>query len=52
MLLDAPALSRLSGDERLLITQMKGKTVALIYRAVVPGTKEPVPFSSPSRTIG
>ncbi len=40
-----------AGDERLLITQVKGKTLALLYRAVVPGTKEPVPFSSPWRTI-
>ena len=39
------------GDVRLLITQLKGKTLALLYRAVVPGTKEPVPFSSPWRTI-
>ena len=40
-----------AGDERLLITQIKGQTLALLYRAVVPGTKEPVPFSSPWRTI-
>ncbi len=40
-----------AGDERLLVTQIKGKTLALLYRAVVPGTKEPVPFSSPWRTI-
>ena len=40
-----------AGDVRLLITQVNGKTLALLYRAVVPGTKEPVPFSSPSRTI-
>ena len=39
------------GDARLLVTQVKGKTVAVLYRAVVPGTKEPVPFSSPWRTI-
>ena len=39
------------GDARLLVTQVKGKTVAALYRAVVPGTKEPVPFSSPWRTI-
>ena len=30
---------------------MKGKTLALLYRAVVPGTEDPVPFSSPWRTI-
>jgi hypothetical protein len=40
-----------AGDQRLLVTQVKGKTVALVYRAVVPGTKTPVPFSSPWRTI-
>jgi hypothetical protein len=40
-----------AGDQRLLITQVKGRTLALLYRAVVPGTTEPVPFSSPWRTI-
>jgi hypothetical protein len=40
-----------AGDQRLLVTQLKGQTHALLYRAVVPGTKEPVPFSSPWRTI-
>ena len=39
------------GDLRLLVTQVQGKTLAVLYRAVVPGTKEPVPFSSPWRTI-
>ena len=39
------------GDQRLLVTQVAGKTRALLYQAVVPGTKEPVPFSSPWRTI-
>ena len=39
------------GDQRLLITQVKGKTRALLYRARVPGTAAPVPFSSPHRTI-
>lgn len=39
------------GDSRLLVTQVKGKTVAALYRAVVPGTRDPVPFSSPWRTI-
>ncbi len=47
-----PARSRpVVGDARLLITQVSGRTLALLYRAVVPGTKEPVPFSSPWRTI-
>jgi hypothetical protein len=39
------------GDERLLITQVKGQTRALLYRGKVPGTKEPVAFSSPWRTL-
>ena len=39
------------GDMRLLITQVKGETKAVLYRPVVPGTKEPVPFSSPWRTV-
>lgn len=39
------------GDLRLLIAQVNGKIVAQVYRAVVPGTKVPVPFSSPWRTI-
>jgi len=39
------------GDIRFLVTQVKGKTLALVYRAVVPGTAKPVPFSSPWRTI-
>jgi hypothetical protein len=44
---DRPA----AGDVRLLVTQVKGQTRAALYRAVVPGTREPVPFSSPWRTI-
>ena len=39
------------GDLRLLVTLVQGKPRGLIYRPVVPGTKEPVPFSSPWRTI-
>ncbi|MCW3051847.1 MAG: repeat containing protein, partial [Chthonomonadales bacterium] len=39
------------GDVRLLVTLIKGKPHALLYRAVVPGTKEPVAFRSPSRGI-
>jgi hypothetical protein len=44
-------LGAVEGGERLLVTMVKGKPLALLYRAVVPGTKTPVPFSSPSRTI-
>jgi hypothetical protein len=42
-----------AGDCRLLISVMNGKPQALLYRAVVPGTRteDKVPFSSPSRTI-
>jgi hypothetical protein len=40
-----------AGDARLIITKAKNKTVAMLYRAVVPGTTDPVPFSSPWRTI-
>lgn len=41
-----------SGDVRLLVTQVKGKTVAVLYRPIVPGTTtEPISFSSPLRTI-
>ena len=36
---------------RYRLTPLKGKTLAMLYRAVVPGTKEPVRFSSPWRTI-
>ena len=48
---DANRREPVAGDERLLVTIVKGKPLALLYRAVVPGTKEPVPFSSPWRTI-
>lgn len=42
-----------AGDLRLLVTLIKGKPHALLYRAVVPGTKEAdkIPFSSPWRTV-
>lgn len=43
----APAV----GDQRLLVTMVKGKPIAMLYRAKVPGTKQPVAFSSPWRTI-
>jgi hypothetical protein len=39
------------GDDRLLVSQVNGKKIALLYRAVVADTKDPVPFSSPWRTI-
>jgi hypothetical protein len=39
------------GDVRLLVTRVKGKLLATLYRPVAPGAKTPVPFSSPWRTI-
>ena len=48
---DPKRLHPVAGDERLLVTQVKGKTVAMLYRAIVPGTTDPVPFSSPWRTV-
>ncbi len=43
----------IAGDMRLLVTLVKGRPSALLYRAVVPGTRDAdkVPFSSPWRTI-
>ncbi|EMI55826.1 NHL repeat-containing protein [Rhodopirellula sallentina] len=38
-------------DQRLLVTLVKGKMRAVLYRAKVPGTTDPVAFSSPWRTI-
>jgi hypothetical protein len=43
--------SPVAGDARLLVSKVKGRTVATLYRAVVPGATDPVPFSSPWRTI-
>ncbi|HTJ30792.1 MAG TPA: hypothetical protein VL346_09840, partial [Acidobacteriaceae bacterium] len=40
-----------AGDLRLLVYQVNGRTHATLYRPVVKGTTNPVPFSSPSRTI-
>jgi len=41
-----------AGDVRLLVTRVKGKPVAVLYRPVAPGSsQEPFPFSSPLRTI-
>lgn len=39
------------GDQRLLVTRVKGQTRALVYRAKVPGTREPMAFSSPWRSV-
>jgi hypothetical protein len=48
---DPKRTTPVAGDLRLLVTVVKGQPKAVLYRAVVPGTKEPVPFSSPWRTI-
>jgi hypothetical protein len=48
---DADRTTPVPGDQRLLITQVTSETRALLYRAKVPGTKEPVPFSSPWRSV-
>ena len=40
-----------AGDVRLVVTRVKDKILAVLYRPVAPGVKEPVPFSSPWRTI-
>lgn len=39
------------GDVRLLVALVKGKPMAVAYRPVVPGTKEPVAFRSPWRAV-
>ncbi len=40
------------GDQRLIVSRVKGKTVAILYQPVAPGAQsEPVAFSSPLRTI-
>ncbi len=38
-------------DQRLLITMIKGKPRAMLYRAKVAGTAQPIAFSSPWRSI-
>ncbi|MBV9467990.1 MAG: hypothetical protein JOZ57_01945, partial [Abitibacteriaceae bacterium] len=41
-----------AGDVRLLVTRVKGKTTAVLYRPVAPGTAtEPITFASPIRTL-
>ena len=40
-----------AGDQRLLITTVGERTLAILYRQVVDGPKQPTPFSSPSRTV-
>lgn len=40
-----------AGDLRLLVYRVNGQIKATLYRPVVPGAKNPVPFASPLRTI-
>jgi len=41
------------GNQRLLVTLVQGKPVAMLYRQTVPGTplEQRVPFASPTRTV-
>jgi len=39
------------GDRRLLFSKLDGNPVAVLYRAQVPNAKNPVGFSSPTRTV-
>ncbi len=49
---DPKRKSAAAGDVRLLVAQVKGKTMAVLYRPVAAGAKaEPVQFSSPLRTV-
>jgi hypothetical protein len=48
---DASRAQAADGDIRLIVTKVGDRTWAVLYRPVSPGTKEPVPFSSPWRTI-
>lgn len=49
---DAKRSKPVAGDLRLVVTLVKGRPMAALYRAVVPGEKgAPVPFSSPWRTV-
>lgn len=40
-----------AGDLRLLVYQVNKQTKAMLYRPVVPGTADPIQFSSPDRSI-
>jgi hypothetical protein len=40
-----------AGDLRLLVARVGGKTKAMLYRQVVPGTSEPEPFISPVKRV-
>ena len=38
-------------DLRLLVARIGGKTKAMLYRQIVPGTQEPEPFISPVKRV-
>jgi hypothetical protein len=44
-------LNAIEGGERLLVTQIKGKTTAVLYRQKAAGHGTPMAFSSPLRTV-
>jgi hypothetical protein len=49
---DASRDRPVEGDERLLVTRVKGKTVAVLYRQVAPGAKgSPAEYTSPVKTV-
>jgi hypothetical protein len=49
---DPQRVDPVAGDMRLLITRVKGKTLAVLYRPVDPDVKSaPVMFTSPVRTV-
>jgi len=48
----APGRGRpVAGDLRLLLSELDGKPVAVLYRAVAPGAADPMGFSSPNVTV-
>jgi hypothetical protein len=40
-----------AGDQRLLVSVVGGKPIAIHYQAVVPGSTDPISFSGPTRTV-
>ena len=43
--------SAVAGDQRLIITQVKGKTTAMLYEKVVKGTSPTIEFTSPVSSV-
>ncbi len=48
---DPKRVAPVVGDQRLLVYLVEGKPHAMLYRAVMPGTRTPVAFSSPGKSI-